>query len=73
MKEMPEGWKKLKNSKISFQGEWIPVCKITDEAADLLQEMAEALDKTINAPHYDYDLEARRLTVLALKKFKEWK
>lgn len=69
--DMPKGWEKLKNSKVSFCGELIPVCKLMDDAANLMKEMAEALDDAVT---YAQNEGAELPTVeKALKKFKEWK
>lgn len=73
--EMPEGWKKLRNIKtmgISGGIPWEESNNIAKNAANLMKEMAEALEGVtadlINCDNHGIE-EARD----ALNKFKEWK
>lgn len=69
--EMPEGWKRLCWYRDGFKERDLPSMALTfTEAADLMKEMAEIIDRMTAPSVIAFD---RDTVIKVLNKFKEWK
>lgn len=69
---MPEGWKRVANYEVELDYDVLDK-QFLDQAADLMKEMAEALEEAvINVEGINGPMPFNKAAIV-LKKFKEWK